>query len=141
MGLYKGKSMSTSQKITWTIVSIIFGIVAATYTFILIWGFVSGTKTGTEFGTMKDPFELPKQWHFENYIRAFSAFRLLLDVLAKARFVREARNAEKTARADAISVLCGGSSFLINTCCRKHGSECGLFLFVGEKIQKRVPQS
>lgn len=75
MGVYKGKSMSVSQKITWTVVSILFGIVAASYTFVLIWGFVSGTKTGTEFGTMKNPFELPKEWHFENYIRAFSAFQ------------------------------------------------------------------
>ena len=68
--------MSISQKITWTVVAVLFAIVALSYSFVLVWGFISGLKTGTEFGTMKNPFELPREWHFENYIKAFVAFKL-----------------------------------------------------------------
>lgn len=74
MGLYKGKNMSTSQKVTWTIVSIFFGILSLSYLTILLWGFMSGGKTHSEI--INDPFALPKTWKFENYTDAFSRLKV-----------------------------------------------------------------
>ena len=60
---------SPSRTIAETVMFIILLIICGSYLYILIWGFVMGCMTHTQVVT--DPFSLPYEWHFGNYIEAF----------------------------------------------------------------------
>lgn len=55
-------------------VSLIFLIVALSYLYILVWAFISGTKTHAEVAL--EPFGLPEVWHFEHYIEVFKLLQV-----------------------------------------------------------------
>lgn len=63
------KRKSRSEKIVFLSVSCIFLVVALSYLFILVWAFVSGTKTHSEI--VMDPFGLPANWNFKNYLEVW----------------------------------------------------------------------
>ena len=50
-------------------VSLIFLLVAASYTYILIWAIIAGCKTHTEI--VLTPFSLPKIWDWSHYVEVF----------------------------------------------------------------------
>ncbi|MBQ2986469.1 MAG: carbohydrate ABC transporter permease [Tyzzerella sp.] len=58
-------------------VSFIFFLVAASYVYVLLWAVVAGAKTHTEI--VINPFSLPKEWHWRNYLDVFT----LLEVNGK----------------------------------------------------------
>lgn len=64
------KRKSRGEIILYSMVSLLFFIIAASYVYILVWAFISGAKTHTEI--VMDPFGLPKEWHFEHYLEVFS---------------------------------------------------------------------
>ena len=75
MRLFKWtKRKSLGEIILYSFVSLLFLVVALSYIFILVWAFVSGTKTHTEI--VMNPFALPKVWHFEHYLEVFETFEL-----------------------------------------------------------------
>ena len=53
-------------------VSVIFMVVALSYIYILLWAVNAGLRTNAEI--VMDPFGLPSEWHWENYL---DVFRLL----------------------------------------------------------------
>ena len=68
------KRKSIGEKALYIIVSAIFMIVALSYIYILVWTFISGTKTHTEI--VMDPFSLPEKWNFKNYLDVFKVFKV-----------------------------------------------------------------
>lgn len=65
---------SVSEIITFTIVWFIFLCFAASYAYILFWGFMSGFKTHDEIAI--HPFALPTKLHWENYATVFTKFKI-----------------------------------------------------------------
>lgn len=63
-----------SEKIVYCIVAVIFALVCASYLYIFIWMFLAAARTHTEIAM--DPFGLPKEWHFEHFVEAFSVFEV-----------------------------------------------------------------
>lgn len=63
-----------SEKIVYCIVAVIFALVCASYLYIFIWMFLAAVRTHTEVAM--DPFSLPKIWHFEHFVEAFSVFEI-----------------------------------------------------------------
>ncbi len=66
----KLKKMTTSQKIVYMTMFVICTAICAIHISIFIVGFLQGLKTHTE--AVLNPFKLPKVWHWENYIDAFT---------------------------------------------------------------------
>lgn len=63
-----------SERIVYAIVSVIFLAVALSYTYILVWMFIAGCKTHREIAL--DPFGLPANWNFINYLDCFEIFEV-----------------------------------------------------------------
>ena len=59
------KRKSPAEIVLYSLVSLFFLAVALSYIYILVWAFISASKTHTEI--VMDPFALPKQWHFEHF--------------------------------------------------------------------------
>lgn len=51
-------------------VSLVFACVAASYIYTFVWAVIAGAKTHTEI--VMQPFSLPANWNFRNYIDVFS---------------------------------------------------------------------
>ena len=68
------KRKSKTEKAIYIITSFIFMLVALSYMYILVWTFISGTKTHREI--VMDPFGLPEVWNFKNYIEVFSKLKV-----------------------------------------------------------------
>ena len=58
-----------SRKIADIVMFSILFLLCGSYLYILIWGIIMGCMTHNQ--TVMEPFKLPKEWHFENYIHAF----------------------------------------------------------------------
>lgn len=58
------------ERIIYICVFAIFAIVGFCYIYILLWGFMTGLKGHSDI--VNNPFSLPKEWKFENYIEVFS---------------------------------------------------------------------
>lgn len=63
------KRMSKIEIALHCVVSLFFFLVAASYTYILVWAGLAGLKTHTE--VVMQPYALPTVWHWENYITVF----------------------------------------------------------------------
>ena len=61
---------SKVEKSVYTFVFIIFVLYSLSLLFPVVWMIVSSFKEATEY-TMGNAFDLPKEWHFDNYIKAF----------------------------------------------------------------------
>lgn len=69
-------------------VSLIFFVIAASYTYILIWAVIAGCKTHTEI--VLTPFSLPEKWNWSHYIEVFRKLEVngnnFLDMLFNSVF-------------------------------------------------------
>lgn len=75
MRLFKWtKRKSPAEIILYSIVSLLFLVVALSYIYILVWAFIAGCKTHTEI--VMNPFGLPETWHFEHYLEVFETFEI-----------------------------------------------------------------
>lgn len=68
------KRKSPAEIVLYSVVSLIFLVVALSYIYILVWAFIAGCKTHTEI--VMDPFGLPEVWHFEHYLEVFDLFEV-----------------------------------------------------------------
>ena len=64
------KKMAKSQRIVFVIFFVINMLLVISNLYVLGFGILQGLKSHTE--TVISPFSLPKIWHWENYIDAFS---------------------------------------------------------------------
>lgn len=55
---------------TFIVMSVVFGLITATYLFAYLWGVMAGFKTHTE--VIMEPFSFPKTWQWQNYIDVFT---------------------------------------------------------------------
>ena len=55
-------------------VSAIFLLLSLSYMYILVWAIFAGFKTNTTI--VMEPFKLPREWNWENYINVFSLLRV-----------------------------------------------------------------
>ena len=62
------------QKIVLWAVCVLFFLYSLTLVYAFIWAFLSSLKTNSEF--FNYPFSLPKEWLFDNYIKAFSELKI-----------------------------------------------------------------
>lgn len=71
MDLFKNfKRKSLGENILHCLVSLIFMVVALSYVYILVWAFISGSKTHNEI--VMTPFSLPETWNFSNFAEVFT---------------------------------------------------------------------
>lgn len=68
------KRKSPAEIVLYSVVSIIFLVVALSYLYILVWAFIAGNKTHAEI--VLNPFSLPKNWHFEHYIEVMKTLEV-----------------------------------------------------------------
>lgn len=68
------KRKSPAEIILYSLVSLLFLVVALSYIYILVWAFIAGCKTHTEI--VMNPFGLPETWHFEHYLEVFKTFEI-----------------------------------------------------------------
>ncbi|MGI6713891.1 MAG: carbohydrate ABC transporter permease [Bacilli bacterium] len=68
------RSKTTPERILFSVVFIIFCIYAISLILPFIWAFLSSLKTDDEF--YESLFDLPRNWLFSNYAKAFSEFRI-----------------------------------------------------------------
>lgn len=68
------KRKSPAEIILYSLVSLLFLVVALSYIYILVWAFIAGCKTHTEI--VMNPFGLPETWHFEHYLEVFETFEI-----------------------------------------------------------------
>lgn len=69
--LFKNFSRKSPAEITLhCFVSLIFTVVAASYVYIVLWAVIAALKSHTEI--VMDPFGLPTQWQWRNFIDVFS---------------------------------------------------------------------
>ena len=61
---------SPAEIILHCFVSLVFAVVAASYVYIVLWAIIAALKSHTEI--VMDPFGLPTQWHWRNFIDVFS---------------------------------------------------------------------
>ena len=70
MRLFKWtKRKSTGEIILYSVVSLLFLVIACSYIYILLWAVIAGSKTHSEIALT--PFSLPKEWHFEHFVEVF----------------------------------------------------------------------
>lgn len=60
---------SFGERVLYILVSVLFMAVALSYIYILVWSFISASKTHTEI--VMDPFSLPKTWYFDHFLEVF----------------------------------------------------------------------
>jgi ABC-type glycerol-3-phosphate transport system permease component len=70
----KIKLASGSQKVVFTIASIVLFVFALTYIGAFLWGVMAGFKNNDDFCNF--PFALPSTWHPENYIDVFKMLKV-----------------------------------------------------------------
>jgi len=68
------KRKSPGEIILYSVVSLLFMVVALRYIYLLVWAFIAGCKTHLE--VVMNPFALPKEWHFDHYIEVFKALNV-----------------------------------------------------------------
>lgn len=73
MAQIKFRKQTAEVKITYIVFLFIFVVFAAIYVTPLFWAMMNSLKTGEAY--FMDSFGLPKEIHFENYIRVFKDFR------------------------------------------------------------------
>ena len=66
---------STSEKIVYPIISVLFALYAVTLLYPFVWMFVNSLKGMVEYA-VGDTFALPEKWLFSNYVRAFEQLTL-----------------------------------------------------------------
>ena len=70
MRLFKWtKRKSTGEIILYSVVSLLFLVIACSYIYILLWAVIAGCKTHSEIALT--PFSLPKEWHLEHFVEVF----------------------------------------------------------------------
>ncbi|MBQ3571217.1 MAG: carbohydrate ABC transporter permease [Clostridia bacterium] len=74
MMLKRFKKLTLAQKIVFTIVFIFFSLYAVSIIFPFFWAILSSLKTDDEY--YETVFALPKEWLFDNYVKAFSEFKI-----------------------------------------------------------------
>lgn len=72
--LKRFKKLTLAQKIVFTIVFIFFSLYAVSIIFPFFWAILSSLKTDDEY--YETVFALPKEWLFDNYVKAFSEFKI-----------------------------------------------------------------
>ena len=65
---------TVSERIVFSIVFLMFMMVALSYIYIFGWGFVAGLKTHDE--VILSPFGLPETPHFEHYLEVFTRLKV-----------------------------------------------------------------
>lgn len=68
------KRKAPAEIALYSVVSIIFLVVALSYLYILVWAFIAGNKTHAEI--VLNPFSLPEKWHFEHYIEVMKTLEV-----------------------------------------------------------------
>lgn len=68
------RSKTTGERILYTVVFILFTLYAISLVLPFVWAFLSSLKTDDEF--YETLFELPRNWLFSNYAKAFSEFKI-----------------------------------------------------------------
>ena len=109
---------SISERIVFALVFVFFLIISLSYLSILVWTFLSGVKTHADF--VLNPFKLPKEWHFENYIQVFK----LLEVNGTGFFKMVLNSCYWSILGSFISIMC--TAMISYVCCK--------YQFKGSKI-------
>lgn len=68
------RQKTTGERIIFTIVFVLFALYALSLVLPFIWAFISSLKTDDEF--YETLFDLPRNWLFSNYARAFIEFKI-----------------------------------------------------------------
>ena len=68
------KRKSLGEIILYSLVSLVFLVVALSYIYILVWAFMSGTKTHTEI--VMNPFALPDKWNLNHYLEVIKTLNV-----------------------------------------------------------------
>ncbi len=68
------KSKTIGERITYTIVFLIFAFFAFSYLYMFLWAFLGGLKSHNE--NVMNPFGFPTKAHFENYLEVFSFLKV-----------------------------------------------------------------
>ena len=68
------KRKSPGEKILYCVISALFMIIALSYLYILVWTAISSMKTHSEI--VMNPFSLPKEWQFKNYLQMIDLFEV-----------------------------------------------------------------
>lgn len=68
------RNKTVSEKIVYTIASVIIGLFALSYVLAFLWAIMAGTKTHDE--VIMEPFAWPETWNWDHYIEVFSTLEV-----------------------------------------------------------------